>query len=92
MAKLSVLEDSMGTANGIEVSPDNKTLYVNESVQRNVWAYDLSDMARSVTKRLLIQFPDFGMDGMRCDADGKSLYSKIRKGLWWPKFLPKVNY
>src|SRR5689334_13141673 len=31
----------MGTANGIEVSPDGKTLYVNESVQRNIWAFDL---------------------------------------------------
>ncbi len=33
----------MGTANGIEVSPDEKKLYVNESVQRKVWAYDLSE-------------------------------------------------
>ena len=30
--KTTVLEDSMGTTNGIEVSPDEKTLYVNESV------------------------------------------------------------
>ena len=33
----------MGTTNGIEVSPDEKKLYVNESVQHKVWAYDLSD-------------------------------------------------
>src|SRR5262249_7216725 len=26
----------MGTTNGIDVSPDGKTLYVNESVQRNI--------------------------------------------------------
>ena len=32
---------SMGTTNGIEVSPDGKTLYVNESVQRNVWAFHI---------------------------------------------------
>ena len=32
----------MGTTNGIEVSPDGKTLYVNESVQRNVWAFDIT--------------------------------------------------
>ena len=39
---VTLLEDGMGTTNGIEVSPDESTLYVNESVQRNVWAYDLS--------------------------------------------------
>ena len=48
--KTTVLEDSMGTTNGIEVSPDEKTLYVNESVQRKVWAYDLSPVVRSATK------------------------------------------
>ncbi len=37
----TLLEDSMGTTNGIEVSPDDKTLYVNESVQRKIWAYPL---------------------------------------------------
>ena len=34
--KASVVAEKMGTTNGIEVSPDGKTLYVNESVQRNV--------------------------------------------------------
>ena len=37
----SLLEAEMGTTNGIEVSPDGKKLYVNESVQRNIWSYDL---------------------------------------------------
>ena len=39
---VTLLEAEMGTTNGIEVSPDEKVLYVNESAQRNVWAYDLS--------------------------------------------------
>jgi sugar lactone lactonase YvrE len=39
--KLSLLLKDLGTTNGIEVSPDEKTLYVNESVQRNIWAFDL---------------------------------------------------
>ena len=36
--KVSKLAGDMGTTNGIEVSPNGKTLYVNESKQRNVWA------------------------------------------------------
>jgi len=78
--KITLLEDSMGTANGIEVSPDNKTLYVNESVQKKVWAYDLSDSGTISNKRLLIEFPDFGMDGMRCDADGNLYITRHGKG------------
>src|SRR5690606_26622112 len=31
----------MGTTNGIEVSPDGKWLYVNESEQRNVWKFSI---------------------------------------------------
>jgi sugar lactone lactonase YvrE len=34
--KAAKIASDMGTTNGVEVSPDGKTLYVNESVQRNV--------------------------------------------------------
>lgn len=75
-----LLEGGMGTTNGIEVSPDESTLYVNESVQRNVWAYDLTPQGQISNKRLLIQFPDFGMDGMRCDAEGDLYITRFGKG------------
>jgi len=75
-----LLEDSMGTTNGIEVSPDDKKLYVNESVQRKVWVYDLSDSGTISNKRLLITFPDFGMDGVRCDVDGNLYITRHGKG------------
>ena len=78
--KTTLLEDKMGTTNGIEVSPDNKTLYVNESVQRKVWAYDLSAEGQVSNKRLIFEFPDFGMDGMRCDADGNLYITRYGKG------------
>ena len=64
-----LLEAEMGTTNGIEVSPGEDLLYVNESNQKNVWVYDLQAGAVT-TNRLLIQFPDFSMDGMRCDVEG----------------------
>lgn len=75
-----LLESDMGTTNGIEVSPDEKTLYVNESVQRNVWAYDLSPAGDVSNKRLIHQFPDFGMDGMRCDEKGNLYVTRHGKG------------
>ena len=36
-----LLEKNMGTTNGIELSTDEKYLYVNESEQRKVWAYTI---------------------------------------------------
>ena len=78
--KVTLLEADMGTTNGIEVSPDEKTLYVNESAQRNVWAYDLSPEGEISNKRLLIQFPDFNMDGMRCDIEGNLYITRHGKG------------
>ena len=78
--KVTALEKNMGTTNGIEVSPDEKILYVNESVQRKVWAYDLSETGLISHKRLLIEFPDFGLDGMRCDAAGNLFIARYGKG------------
>jgi gluconolactonase len=77
---VTLLEEGMGTTNGIEVSPDQRTLYVNESRQRTVWAYDLSTTGDISNKRLLIEFPDYGMDGMRCDVDGVIFLTRFGKG------------
>lgn len=77
---VTLLETDMGTTNGIEVSPDERALYVNESAQRNVWVYDLSPEGEVSNKRLLIQFPDFNMDGMRCDIEGNLYITRHGKG------------
>jgi sugar lactone lactonase YvrE len=72
------LLDSLGTANGIEVSPDEKILYVNAG--REIWAYDLSEAGEISNKRRLIEFPDFGVDGMRCDVKGNIYIARFGKG------------
>lgn len=78
--KVTNIAEKMGTTNGIELSPDEKTLYVNESVQRKVWAFDLNDKGEISNKRLLIEFPDFGMDGMKCDWRGNLYITRHGKG------------
>ncbi len=78
--KTHLLDKELGTTNGIEVSPDGKTLYVNESVQRNVWAYDITPDKSLVNKRLVKKFDDFGFDGMRCDIDGNLYVTRHGKG------------
>jgi gluconolactonase len=78
--KVTLLAGDLGTTNGIEVSPDGKTLYVNESVQRNVWAFPLKEDGTAGEKRLVKQFPDHGFDGMRCDVEGNLYITRYGKG------------
>jgi gluconolactonase len=70
----------MGTSNGLDVSPDGKTLYVNESVQRNVWAFTIAPDGSLTEKRLLKNFDNHGFDGMRCDVDGNLYITRHGKG------------
>lgn len=77
--KVTLLDStSDGSANGLEVSPDEKTLYVNGGQQ--IWAYDLKDGQIS-NKRVLIRFADFGVDGMRCDVKGNIYIARFGKGV-----------
>jgi gluconolactonase len=78
--KAVLLNDQMGTANGIELSPDEKILYVNESVQRKIWAFDVDTDGNILNKRLFTEFPDFGLDGMKCDKDGNLYVTRHGKG------------
>lgn len=78
--KVSKVASNMGTTNGLDVSPDGKTLYVNESVQRKVWAFPIQTDGTLGEKRLLKEFPDHGFDGMRCDVAGNLYITRHGKG------------
>ena len=73
------LAADMGTTNGLDLSPDGKILYVNESVQRKIWAFDVVPDGVA-NKRLLAEFPDHGFDGMRSDVDGNLYVTRYGKG------------
>ncbi|GAB3524015.1 SMP-30/gluconolactonase/LRE family protein [Emticicia fontis] len=79
--KAELLVKDMGTTNGIDVSPDEKVLYVNESVQKNVWAFDITPQGTLTNKRLLIKFEEGGMDGMRCDDEGNLYITRHGLGI-----------
>lgn len=78
--KVTKVASEMGTTNGIEVSPDGKQLYVNESAQRNVWQFDIAKDGTLSNKRILKEFPDHGFDGMRCDVEGNLYITRYGKG------------
>lgn len=78
--KAVLLADNMGTTNGIELSPDEKKLYVNESVQRKIWVFSVDGKGNLTDKKLFAEFPDFGFDGMKCDKVGNLYVTRYGKG------------
>lgn len=79
--KAVLLTDQMGTTNGIALSPDEKTLYVNESVQRKIWKFSVDKKGNLANKTLFAEFQDFGFDGMKCDNQGNLYAARYGKGV-----------
>ena len=69
----------MSTTNGIDLSPDGKTLYVGESDTREIWSYRI-DGPRLLSPRLVTRFADFDIDGLRTDTSGNLYVARILKG------------
>lgn len=70
---------AMGTTNGIDLSPDGRTLYVGESSSGQIWSYvingnDLTDA------RLVKAFQPDTIDGLRTDVAGRLYVARILKG------------
>jgi gluconolactonase len=78
--KAVLLKGDMGTTNGICLSPDEKILYVNESIQRRIWAFDIDENGDIKGQRSFTTFTDFGLDGMKCDSRGNLYVCRHGKG------------
>lgn len=78
--RTELLMSNLGTTNGIELSPDEKYLYVNESVQRKIWRYDLNESGEVLNRILFYAFEDGGLDGMKCDPQGNLYIARYDKG------------
>jgi len=79
--KAVLVGDSLGTTNGITISPDEKHLYMGESAQRKIWRYDVDDAGNLSHKTLFTSFTDFGMDGMHFGPDGNLYICRYGKGV-----------
>jgi sugar lactone lactonase YvrE len=62
----------MAQTNGIELSPDEKTLYVSESDTKQVWAYHIDGNTLTAPQQPpLATFQGGELDGMRTDITGR---------------------
>ncbi|MFN0166344.1 MAG: SMP-30/gluconolactonase/LRE family protein [Bryobacteraceae bacterium] len=70
---LEVIAKPKGRPNGVALSADGKTLWVTNSDERNVRAYDLDKEGRATNERVVISGIDGPPKGLRLDESG-SLY------------------
>ena len=72
----------MGTTNGLDLSPDEKTLYVSESNTRKLWSYRI-DGNKLLDPKMVEQFPvsdQSEVDGLRTDVDGRIFLARPSAG------------
>lgn len=72
-ARISIIDDGWGLSNGIAFSPDNKIMYVVDTYERVVYAYNYNlETGKAANKRVVVRIPDNeGIpDGMTVDAEG----------------------
>lgn len=87
--EVTLLTDELSRPNGIELSPDEKTLYVaNSSNENPVWmAYDVTGDGNITNGRVFHDASEFtgvdpgSQDGMDVDADG-NIYATGPGGVW----------
>ena len=68
--EMRVVAKPKGRPNGIALSPNGKTLYVANSDEKNVRAYDLDKAGAAINERILISNIPGVPDGMRTDEKG----------------------
>jgi gluconolactonase len=76
--ELEVLAKPKGRPNGIALAPDGRTLYVSNSDERNVRAYDLDKSGGASNERTLISGIEGVPDGICVDEKG-NLYLAAQK-------------
>jgi gluconolactonase len=76
--ELELVSKPQGRPNGIAISPNGRTLYVTNSDERNVRAYDLDRNGAASNERVLIAKIDGIPDGVRVDEKG-NLYVAANK-------------
>ena len=61
---------AMGATNGIDLSPDDATLYASESTTGQVWSYRI-DGSKLTDAQLLATLQGGEVDGLRTDVEGR---------------------
>jgi gluconolactonase len=85
---LEVLAKPKGRPNGIAISPNGKILYVTNSDERNVRAYDLAGNGTASNERVLVSNIEGVPDGIRVDEKGNLYVAASKLEVYTPEGKP----
>jgi gluconolactonase len=91
---ISLIGSKLPRPNGVTLSPDGRTLYVADSHQRMILAYDLDDAGNASGERVFISDIDGSPDGLRVAENG-NLYIACRGvAIYTPsgKFVRMIDF
>ena len=81
---VELLVDDFDRCNGLAFSPDERTLYIDDTVRRHIRAFDVAPSGRLSRGRILAEMvsdKEGGPDGMKLDVEG-TIYCTGPGGLW----------
>lgn len=85
-----LIDKEMDAPNGIAFSPDRKTLYVADTLEQRVWAFDVAADGSANHKRLFAETtPTWDAasalsrpDGLKTDIEGNVYVAVVETGVW----------
>ena len=89
--EMEVLAKPKGRPNGIALSPNGKILYVTNSDEKNVRAYDLDKAGVASNERVVVSGIEGVPDGMRTDEKGNLYVAAKNLFVYDPQGKPLYN-
>jgi gluconolactonase len=91
--KISLIA-KMPRPNGVTLTPDGNTLYVADTLQRKIMAYDLDAQGNASHERVFISDIDGGPDGLRVAANGNVYIACRGVAIYTPegKFIRMIEF
>ncbi len=86
--EVELIAKPKGRPNGIALSPNGRTLYVSNSDERNIRAYDLDGKGAASNERLLVSGIEGIPDGLRTDEKGNLYLAANKIEVYTPEGKP----
>jgi len=90
-SELEVIAKPKGRPNGIAISPNGRVLYVTNSDERNVRAYDLDRNGAASNERVLVAHITGIPDGIRVDEKGNLYVAAAQLEVYTPEGKPLAS-